>query len=178
VSRYRKGKTNVYFTEARDSERQWHLLGRMQLCTSLQTYNHASTPPLSYLQAGCPFCCPTNSVKALKAAREIINNCKNNAVRIAAVSPRQGCPWSDSVAVGCCYCEGRHRLCVYVDAVDGQVAERQRQGCSYSDSVAVIVRVEVVCLCRRCRWTSRRAAEAGLSMVRLCGCEGRGCLSM
>jgi len=36
-------------------------------CTSLQTDNHASTPPLSFLQAGCPSCRPTNSVKALKA---------------------------------------------------------------------------------------------------------------
>jgi len=35
--------------------------------TSLQTYNHASTPPLSFLQAGCPSCRPTNSIKALKA---------------------------------------------------------------------------------------------------------------
>ena len=34
---------------------------------SLQTDNHASTPPLSFLQAGCPSCRPTNSVKALKA---------------------------------------------------------------------------------------------------------------
>jgi len=25
------------------------------------------TPPLSFLQAGCPSCCPTKSVKALKA---------------------------------------------------------------------------------------------------------------
>jgi len=39
----------------------------MQVCTSLQTNNHASTSPLSFLQAGCPSCCPTNSVKALKA---------------------------------------------------------------------------------------------------------------
>jgi len=38
----------------------------MQVCTSLQTDNHAGTPPLSFLQAGCPSCCPTNSVKALK----------------------------------------------------------------------------------------------------------------
>jgi len=29
-------------------------------------HNHASTPPLSFLQAGCPSCRPTNSVKALK----------------------------------------------------------------------------------------------------------------
>jgi len=41
----------------------------MQVCTSLQTDNHASTPPLSFLQAGCPSCRPTNSVKALKATR-------------------------------------------------------------------------------------------------------------
>ena len=41
----------------------------MQVCTSLQTDNHASTPPLSFLQAGCPSCRPTNSVKALKAYR-------------------------------------------------------------------------------------------------------------
>ena len=68
VSRYEKDKTNLDFTEARDSEWQLNLLGHMQVCTSLQTDNHASTPPLSFLQAGCPSCRPTNSVKALKAA--------------------------------------------------------------------------------------------------------------
>jgi len=67
VSRYQKGKTNLDFTEARDSEWQWHQLGHMQVCISLQTENHDSTPPLSFLQAGCPSCRPTNSVKALKA---------------------------------------------------------------------------------------------------------------
>ena len=44
VSRYQKGKTNLDITEARDSEWQWHQLGHMQVCTSLQTDNHASTP--------------------------------------------------------------------------------------------------------------------------------------
>jgi len=34
------------FTEARDSEWQWHQLGHMQVCTLLQTDNHASTPRL------------------------------------------------------------------------------------------------------------------------------------
>ena len=128
MSRYQKGKTNLDFTEARDSEWHWHLLGHIQVCTSLQTDNHASTPPhtnthpfngplsrttrvsryqkgkpiwillkqetvsgsgicwaiyksaphsrqittlaphhSSFLQAGCPSCRPTNSVKALKA---------------------------------------------------------------------------------------------------------------
>ena len=70
VSRYQKSKTNLDFTEARDSEWQWHQLGHMQVCTSLQTDNHASTPPLSFLQAGCSSCRPTNSVKALKAKLE------------------------------------------------------------------------------------------------------------
>jgi len=80
VSQYQKGKTNLDFTEARDSEWQWHQLGHMQVCTSFQTDNHTSTPPLSFLQAGCPSCRPTNSVKALKAKLTKTNsmqiNCK------------------------------------------------------------------------------------------------------
>ena len=44
--RYQKGKASVDFTEARDSEWQWHQLGHMQVYTWLQTYNHASTSPL------------------------------------------------------------------------------------------------------------------------------------
>jgi len=69
VSRHQKGKTNLDFTEARDSKWQWHQLGHMQVCTALQTDNHASTPSLNtrFLQAGCPSCRPTNNVKALKA---------------------------------------------------------------------------------------------------------------
>ena len=57
MSWYQRGETNLDFTEARDSELQWHQLGHLQVCTSLQTDNHASTPS----------CRPTNSVKALKA---------------------------------------------------------------------------------------------------------------
>jgi len=41
VSQYQKGKNNLDFTEARDSEWQWHQLGHMQ------TDSHASTPTLS-----------------------------------------------------------------------------------------------------------------------------------
>ena len=59
VSRYQKGRSNLDLTEARDSEWQWHQLGHIQACTSLQTDNHASTPPLSFLQARCPSGCPT-----------------------------------------------------------------------------------------------------------------------
>ena len=62
MSRYQKGETNLDRTEW-----QWHQLGGMQVCTSLQTDNHASTPPVKKLQAGCPSCRPTKSIKALKA---------------------------------------------------------------------------------------------------------------
>jgi len=69
VGRYQKGETSLDFTEARDIEWQWHQLGHMHVCTSLQTDNHASTPLLSFLRAGCPSCRPTNSIKALKAKK-------------------------------------------------------------------------------------------------------------
>jgi len=48
VRRYQKGKTNLDFTEAGDSEWQWHQLGHMEVCTSLQTDNHASTSSLKF----------------------------------------------------------------------------------------------------------------------------------
>ena len=67
VSWYQKGKTNLDFAEARDSEWQWHQLGHMQVCTSLQTYDHASIP--------------TNSVKALKAS------CTTNPQQIEVMEP-------------------------------------------------------------------------------------------
>ena len=47
-SRFQKRKPNLDFTEARDNEWQWHQLGRMQVCNSLQTGNHAGTSPLSF----------------------------------------------------------------------------------------------------------------------------------
>jgi len=61
VRQYQNGKTDLSFTELTDSEWQWHQLGHMQVCTSLQTDNHAST---QFLQAGCPSCRPTNSIGA------------------------------------------------------------------------------------------------------------------
>jgi len=48
VSWYQTGKTNLGFTGARDSEWQWHQLGHMQVCTSFQTDNHASTSLLGF----------------------------------------------------------------------------------------------------------------------------------
>ena len=58
VSRYKKRKTSLDFTEARDSEWQWHQLGHMQVFTSMHKDNHASTPPLSFLTGRMPFLPP------------------------------------------------------------------------------------------------------------------------
>jgi len=48
VSQYPKGKTNLDFSEAKDSEWHWHQLGRMQVRTLVRTDNYASTPPLCF----------------------------------------------------------------------------------------------------------------------------------
>jgi len=71
VSQYQKGKTNLDFTGARDSEWQWHKLGHMQVCTLLQTDNHASTPPLEFFTGRMPLLLPNQQHKALKATVEV-----------------------------------------------------------------------------------------------------------
>ena len=48
ASQYQKGKTNLDFNEARDSEWHWQPLDHMQVCTSVQTDNHAIAPSLSF----------------------------------------------------------------------------------------------------------------------------------
>jgi len=60
----------IWILLKQETEWQWHQPGRMQVCTWIQTDNHTSTPPLCFLQAGCPSCSPTNSVKALKACEK------------------------------------------------------------------------------------------------------------
>ena len=57
VSRYQKGKANLDFTGAGDGEWQWHQLGHMQVCTSLQTDNHANTHH-SFFTGRMPFLPP------------------------------------------------------------------------------------------------------------------------
>ena len=54
-----KGKTSLDFTEARDSE--WHQLGRMQVCTSLQTTTSAPHHSVLYRPDALPAAQPTAS---------------------------------------------------------------------------------------------------------------------
>jgi len=68
VSQWQKGKTNLDFTKERDNEWQWHQLG-YTVCKSASRSREITTPAPHhsvFLQAGCPSCRPTNSIKALK----------------------------------------------------------------------------------------------------------------
>ena len=42
----------------KETQRQWHQLGHMQVCTLLQTDNHTSTPLLSFFTGRMPFLPP------------------------------------------------------------------------------------------------------------------------
>jgi len=67
ITWYQEGKTNLDLLEQEilsGSAISWATCKSAPLT---QIHNHASIPPLSFLQAGCPSCRPTNSVKALKA---------------------------------------------------------------------------------------------------------------
>jgi len=74
VSRYQKRKTNLDFTGARDSERQWYQLGHMQVCNSLQTDNHASTSLLKFFTGRMPFLPPNQQCQSTEG--------KNNDIKI------------------------------------------------------------------------------------------------
>ena len=78
---------------------QWHQLGHMQVCTSLQTDNHASTPPLSFLQAGCLSCRPTNSIKALKEKDSLSDSAEIRC-----------CPWWASLSISRSLKSGRRTV--------------------------------------------------------------------
>ena len=89
VSRYEKGKTSLDFSEARDNEWQWQL-GHMYVCTSLQTDNHASTPPLSFFTGRMPFLTPNQqhqSTEGKIAAEFLLKlNRKSYAYRMVSMA--------------------------------------------------------------------------------------------
>ena len=90
VSQYQKGKTNLDFIESRDSEWQWHQLGRMQVCTSLQTDNHPSNPPLSFYR---PVALPATQPTASKHWRDTITTIINNNNNLLCELPHTLCFW-------------------------------------------------------------------------------------
>jgi len=66
VSRYQKCKTNLDFSEARDSEWQWHQLGHMQVSTSRQH------PTAQFFTGQMPFL-PPNQQRQSTACSMVIN---------------------------------------------------------------------------------------------------------
>jgi len=93
VIRYQKGKTNLDFTEARDSEWQWHQLGHMHVCTSLQTDNHASTPPLSFFTGRMPFLPPNQQRQSTEGIEKSVDECRKENLISGAVY------WREKVAI-------------------------------------------------------------------------------
>jgi len=64
VSRYQKGKTDLDFTEARDSEWQWH----MQVCTSLQT-EPRQNPTTQFFTDRMPFLPPNQQRQSTEGTK-------------------------------------------------------------------------------------------------------------
>ena len=79
VSQYQKGKTNLDFSEARDSEWQWHRLDHIQVCTSLQTDNHANTSLLSFFTGRMPFLSPNQQRQSTEGSKYLQCVQKKNA---------------------------------------------------------------------------------------------------
>ena len=89
VSRYQKGKTNLNFTEAIDSEWQWNPLGHMQVCTSLQTDNHVSTSPLSFFTGRMPFLPPNQQRQSTEGKKRRTEVVVDNTPRSRTALTRQ-----------------------------------------------------------------------------------------
>ena len=92
VSQYQKGKTNLDFTEARDSEWQWHQLGHVQVCTLLQIDNHASTPPLSFFTGQIPFLPPSQQRQSTEGRNGRQKHNKNIKIQNVQHTTLKKCP--------------------------------------------------------------------------------------
>ena len=97
------------------------------ITASLQTDNHASTPPLTFVQAEYSSCRPTNSVKALKAKHYYAKHVTSDV----GCRMLQGCSLSETDAsYGAC------ARSVYEADVDEKPVSVNTQTC-YSAVVAV-----------------------------------------
>jgi len=79
VSWYQKGKTRKVkpISNLLEQEIVSGIGISLAICKSAscpRQNSHASIPPLSFLQARCPSCHPTNSVKALKAEKGLLES--------------------------------------------------------------------------------------------------------
>jgi len=70
VRGHQKGKTNLDLNEARDSEWQWHQLGCMQVCTSLQT-DYCQHPTTQFFTGWMPFLPPNQQCQSTEGFTQI-----------------------------------------------------------------------------------------------------------
>ena len=95
VSQYQKGKTNLDFTEARDSEWRWHQLGHMQACTLLQT---DTTPAPHHSVFYRPDALPAAQPTASKHWRLISENCNKITCNVVLQWNVKKCTYKWNVA--------------------------------------------------------------------------------
>ena len=70
VSRYQKGKTNLDFTEARDSEWQWHQLDDMQVCSAPRSRQITTPAPHQSVFTGrMPFLPPNQQCQSTEGSK-------------------------------------------------------------------------------------------------------------
>ena len=99
----------IWILLKQDSEWQWHQLGHMQVCISLQTDNHASTPPLKFFTGRMPFLPPNQQCQSTEGTEVVFhgrkcvisNHCRYSAVRHADTECHMalGSPWISPVRV-------------------------------------------------------------------------------
>ena len=98
----RKVKPIWIFAETTDSEWQWHQLGHMQVCTSLQTDNHASTPPLGFFTGRMPFLPPNQQRQSTECTQstEGTTCILRSGVKLTKGCIAPGCPQNCPLSLG------------------------------------------------------------------------------
>ena len=101
VSQYQKGKTNLDFTEARDSEWHWHQLGHMQVCTLFLTTTPA--PHRSVFTGQMTFLPPNQQCQSTKGSSKqqiIIIRIQTSGTKLSRRSRSSSCSFIEMPRTG------------------------------------------------------------------------------
>jgi len=112
---------------------QWNPLGHIQLCTSLQTDNHARTPPLSFFTGRMPFLPPNQQHQSTESF--YVNVCK----RLSCLC-RVWCELKD--------CSERVQTSNFLSATASSCRESNSHRRSGRDTLKTVLS----CLAWRCEW--------------------------
>ena len=94
VSRYQKGKTNLDFTEARDSEWQWHQLG---VCKSVPRSRQTTTPAPHhcFFTGRMPFLPPNQQRQSTEGFYFLLTKSIFKVQKPRPAWKEQACSWMD-----------------------------------------------------------------------------------